>query len=165
MYVSDIDSIKFNVKNGTKINFDIVVSKDTFSQQILGIPYIPKANYSNKFQSQKKGHIDFSIPELYELVNVVVALTNKGIEDKERVNKNTEYYKSVLGNFSSYRNHDIVEKFNKFISQTVQPAVELVAKELQENSIKVEILNENGLSLIVDHGEEQAFVYRVISGK
>ena len=48
MYVSDIDSIKFNVKNGTKINFDIVVSKDTFSQQILGIPYIPKANYSNK---------------------------------------------------------------------------------------------------------------------
>ncbi|MDD7913725.1 hypothetical protein [Polaribacter ponticola] len=54
MYVSDIDSIKFNVKNGTKINFDIVVSKDTFSQQILGIPYIPKANYSNKFQSKKR---------------------------------------------------------------------------------------------------------------
>ena len=105
------------MKNGTKINFDIVVSKDTFSQQILGIPYIPKANYSNKFQSKKKGRIDFSVPELYELVNVVVALTNKGIEDKERVNKNTEYYKSVIGNFSSYRDHDIVERFNKFINQ------------------------------------------------
>ena len=117
MYVSDIDSIKFNIKNGTKINFDIVVLKDTFSQQILGISYIPKANYSNKFQSKKKGKIDFSVPELYELVNVIVALTNKGIEDKERVNKNTEYYKSMLDNFSSYRNHDIVEKFNKFINQ------------------------------------------------
>ncbi|MDD7913726.1 DUF4932 domain-containing protein [Polaribacter ponticola] len=39
------------------------------------------------------------------------------MEDKERVNKNTAYYKSVLGNFSSYRDHDIVERFNKFINQ------------------------------------------------
>ncbi|APG64645.1 hypothetical protein LPB136_04360 [Tenacibaculum todarodis] len=117
MYVSDIDSIMFNVKEETKINFNIVVAKDTFKQQILGVPYIPKANYSKEFKANKNGSIDFSVSELYELVNVIVALTDKGINDKERVNKNTEYYKSVLNHFSTYRNHNVVRKFNKFINQ------------------------------------------------
>ncbi len=54
---------------------------------------------------------------------------------------------------------------NKFISQTVVPALNLVAKELQENQIDVEISYTDGLSLIVDHGEEQQFVYRVLVRK
>ena len=54
---------------------------------------------------------------------------------------------------------------NKFISQTVAPAFELVAKELQENQINVRISQENGLSLTIEHGEEQTFVYQVLAQK
>ncbi|GAA6203570.1 MULTISPECIES: choline BCCT transporter BetT [Thalassotalea] len=54
---------------------------------------------------------------------------------------------------------------NKFISQTVAPAFDLVAKELQANQIKVKISDENGLSLTIEHGEEQTFIYQVIAQK
>jgi len=54
---------------------------------------------------------------------------------------------------------------NKFINQTVAPALDLVAKELEGKQINVEISSEDGLSLIVDHGEAQEFVYRVMTQK
>ncbi|NQZ87375.1 MAG: choline BCCT transporter BetT [Colwellia sp.] len=54
---------------------------------------------------------------------------------------------------------------NKFINQTVAPALALVAKELAGKQINVEISSEDGLSLIVDHGEAQEFVYRVLTQK
>ena len=40
-----------------------------------------------------------------------------------------------------------------------------MAKELRENQINVEISDENGLTLIVDHGDDQAFVYRIVARK
>ena len=54
---------------------------------------------------------------------------------------------------------------NKFITQTVASSFDLVAKELQENQINVLISQENGLSLTIEHGEEQTFVYQVIAQK
>jgi choline/glycine/proline betaine transport protein len=54
---------------------------------------------------------------------------------------------------------------NKFIRQTVAPAFDLVAQELQENQINVNISNDNGLSLTIEHGEEQTFVYQVLAQK
>jgi choline/glycine/proline betaine transport protein len=54
---------------------------------------------------------------------------------------------------------------SKFINQTVAPAFDLVAKELEGKQINVKISSENGLSLIVDHGEAQEFVYRVLAQK
>lgn len=54
---------------------------------------------------------------------------------------------------------------NRFINQTVLPAFELVTKELQESQINVHISDTDGLSLIVGHGEEQEFIYRVVARK
>jgi len=54
---------------------------------------------------------------------------------------------------------------SKFIDQIVAPAFDLVSKELEGKQINVEISSENGLSLIVDHGEAQEFVYRVLAQK
>jgi len=54
---------------------------------------------------------------------------------------------------------------NKFINQTVAPAFDLVAKELRENQISVDISHKDGLSFIVEHGEEQTFIYRVLARK
>jgi len=54
---------------------------------------------------------------------------------------------------------------NKFISQIVSPALDSVAKELRANQINVEISEKNGLSLIVEHGDDQSFVYRVLARK
>jgi len=54
---------------------------------------------------------------------------------------------------------------NKFIGKIVAPALDSVAKELKENQIDAIISDKNGLSLIIEHGEEQPFVYRVLARK
>lgn len=54
---------------------------------------------------------------------------------------------------------------NKFINQIIAPAFETVATELKKNQVSVVVSYEDGLSLTVDHGEEQAFVYRVLARK
>jgi choline/glycine/proline betaine transport protein len=54
------------------------------------------------------------------------------------------------------------------LNNVVASAFELVAEELNktpENQLKVKISTKDGLCLTVEHGEEQAFVYRVLARK
>jgi len=77
-------------------------------------------------------------------------------------NENNDSWQLRLKNIVDFPNKTNV---NKFISQTVKPAFDLVAKELQTNQIQVDISNDDGLTLIVNHGEEQEFIYRVLARK
>lgn len=114
--------------------------------------------------------LPFAIVLLLAMVGLIKALRVEAFKQESQLvtaiphptNEKNDNWQTRLKNIVDFPSKDNV---NKFISQTVQPAVELVAKELQGNSIKVEILNENGLSLIVDHGEEQEFIYRVVARK
>jgi choline/glycine/proline betaine transport protein len=76
--------------------------------------------------------------------------------------ENNESWQMRLQNVVDFPNKNNV---SKFINQTVAPAFNLVAKELEGKQINVDISSENGLSLIVDHGEAQEFVYRVLAQK
>jgi choline/glycine/proline betaine transport protein len=77
-------------------------------------------------------------------------------------NDNSDSWQMRLKNVVDFPNKANV---SKFVKQTVVPAFDSVAKELQENQINVEISHDNGLTLIVDHGEAQEFVYRVLARK
>ncbi|MBA6301861.1 choline BCCT transporter BetT [Colwellia sp. MB02u-14] len=77
-------------------------------------------------------------------------------------NDNSDSWQIRLKNVVDFPNKTNV---SKFVKQTVVPAFDSVAKELQANQINVEISHDNGLTLIVDHGEAQEFVYRVLARK
>jgi choline/glycine/proline betaine transport protein len=77
-------------------------------------------------------------------------------------NDNSDSWQIRLKNVVDFPNKTNV---SKFVKQTVVPAFDSVAKELQANQINVEISHNNGLTLIVDHGEAQEFVYRVLARK
>jgi choline/glycine/proline betaine transport protein len=77
-------------------------------------------------------------------------------------NDNSDSWQIRLKNVVDFPNKTNV---SKFVKRTVVPAFDSVAKELQANQINVEILHDNGLTLIVDHGEAQEFVYRVLARK
>ncbi|MBA6251946.1 MULTISPECIES: choline BCCT transporter BetT [unclassified Colwellia] len=77
-------------------------------------------------------------------------------------NENSDSWQMRLKNVVDFPNKANV---SKFVTQTVIPAFDSVAKELQANQINVEISNDDGLTLIVDHGEAQEFVYRVLARK
>ena len=114
--------------------------------------------------------LPFAIVLLLAIIGLIKALRVEAFKQDSQLiaaiphssNENIDSWQARLKNIVDYPNKTNV---NKFISQTIEPAFELVAKELRENQINVDISHENGLSFIVDHGEEQKFVYRVLARK
>ena len=114
--------------------------------------------------------LPFAIVLLLAIVGLIKALKVEGFKQESQLiaaiphssSDNNDDWQIRLKNIVDFPNKTNV---NKFIKQIVAPAFELVAKELKENQITVDISGESGLSLIVNHGEEQEFVYRVLAQK
>ncbi|PKI16779.1 BCCT family transporter [Colwellia sp. 12G3] len=114
--------------------------------------------------------LPFTIVLLLAIVGLIKALRVEGVKQESQLitaiphsgSENNDSWQIRLKNVVDFPNKINV---NKFISQTVEPALDSVAKELRENQINVSISDENGLSLIVDHGDDQAFVYRILARK
>ena len=114
--------------------------------------------------------LPFTFVLLLAIAGLIKALRVEGFKQESQLitaiphasNDNSDSWQMRLKNVVDFPNKTNV---NKFISQIVAPALNSVAKELNENQIDVEISQDNGLSLIVEHGGEQAFVYRVLARK
>jgi len=114
--------------------------------------------------------LPFAVVLLLAIVGLIKALRIEACKQESQLitaiphsgSENNDGWQVRLKNIVDFPNKVNV---NKFISQTVVPAFDLVAKELEKNQINVEISHDKGVSLIVDHGEEQEFVYRVLARK
>ncbi|MBL4764469.1 MAG: choline BCCT transporter BetT [Colwellia sp.] len=114
--------------------------------------------------------LPFTIVLLLAIIGLIKALRVEAFKQESQLitaiphstNENNDSWQMRLKNIVDFPNKVNV---NKFINQVVAPAFDLVAKELRENQINVEISHDDGLSFIVDHGEEQEFVYRVLARK
>jgi choline/glycine/proline betaine transport protein len=114
--------------------------------------------------------LPFAIVLLLAIVGLIKALRVEAIKQESQLisavpyagNENNDSWQVRLKNIVDYPNKTNV---NKFINLTIGPAFESVAEELKKNQINVVVSHENGLSLVVDQGEEQEFVYRVLARK
>lgn len=119
-FISDIDSIRFKVEKDKQFTFVILINgKDSALTQINCIQDIPAANFDNQYKKEHDGKTFVEIPEVYELVNVVFALTNTGKNDNGLVYKNTDYYKEVLKWFDIYSQESIVLKMDSIINKNM----------------------------------------------
>jgi len=114
--------------------------------------------------------LPFTIVLLLAIAGLIKSLRVEGFKQESQLitaiphasNENNDSWQIRLKNVVDFPNKVNV---NNFINQTVAPAFDLVAKELKGNQISVDISTKNGLSLIVNHGEQQEFVYRVLARK
>ena len=112
--------------------------------------------------------LPFSLVLILAIIGLIKSLRVEAFKQDSQLitaiphNENNDSWQLRLKNIVDFPNKGNV---NKFISQIVEPAFDLVAKELQTNQIQVEVSNEDGLTLIVNHGEEQEFIYRVLARK
>ncbi len=114
--------------------------------------------------------LPFAVVLLLAIIGLIKALRVEGFKQESLLvtamphsgNEQDDGWQSRLKNIIDFPNKHNV---NTFINQTVAQAFDLVAKELKENQINVNIIKNDGLSLIVDHGEEQEFIYRVVARK
>ncbi|WP_299991853.1 DUF4932 domain-containing protein [uncultured Pontibacter sp.] len=70
--------------------------------------------YDHGYKARNKGKVNVVIPQVYELANVMVALTDNA--QPNWVNKDTEYYKRVLEYFTPYRNHPAIKNLKAKLS-------------------------------------------------
>ena len=114
--------------------------------------------------------LPFAVVLLLAIVGLIKALRIEAFKQESQLisavphagNESNDSWQIRLKNIVDYPNKANV---NKFINQIIAPAFETVATELKKNQVSVVVSYEDGLSLTVDHGEEQAFVYRVLARK
>lgn len=107
-FITDVDSISFDVESGHKYDFIIVHGTDTCLTQITGTKRVPMAVFDEAYQKAHRGEFRVSVPEVYELVNVAIALTPTAQQDNGLVYKSSPYYQAVRSSFDAYRTHPFV---------------------------------------------------------
>jgi hypothetical protein len=111
-FISDIDSLSFDVELGKTYDFVIDWDGKKCYQQIIGVYYIPAANFSLEYQEATKGKIFVSIPEVYEMVNIGIAISEFGKKEKYMIYKKSNYYQSVINWFTKFEEHPFIKKLD-----------------------------------------------------
>ena len=111
-FYSDLDSISFVIKPNRNYDFVILRDKDTCWTRIEAKKDIPPVKFTKKFKKKNKGKYVFEVPEVQELVHIIMALTPIGLKDFNLVDHNGEYYEEVISYFSPFKEEPIVALIN-----------------------------------------------------
>ncbi|WP_128545758.1 DUF4932 domain-containing protein [Larkinella soli] len=102
-FITDRDSISFRVKPGDVYNFVILLNdRDSAYTQVVGRAVIPPVRFSDAYKKASDGRTFTEIPEVYELANIVFALTPTYRNDPNAVSRESPYYGQVIDSFSPY---------------------------------------------------------------
>ncbi|MEI6264855.1 MAG: DUF4932 domain-containing protein [Sphingobacteriia bacterium] len=71
-----------------------------------------KPKFSDEFIRENSGKYTISIPEVQELVHIIFAITEKGMNDSEMINHEGAYYQKVIEHFKPYANDPLVLSMN-----------------------------------------------------
>jgi hypothetical protein len=106
-FITDKDSISFVIKQGEKQLFRIIINeKDTVWAEAVG--RYPKANFDTAYKKANDGKVHIELPAVYELVNIIMAITPTGISDSSLIEHNMPYYTQVRRHFDPFKNHRAV---------------------------------------------------------
>jgi hypothetical protein len=71
-----------------------------------------EVQFDDAFVAAYDGRAAYEVPETYELANVVIAITEYGLENPYRVYKTGDYYQRVLEHFLPYQDHPLIAAVN-----------------------------------------------------
>ncbi|HJQ70802.1 MAG TPA: DUF4932 domain-containing protein [Blastocatellia bacterium] len=116
-FITDLESITFLVEEGKKYDFIIQRGDDICYTQIVGKRFIPAAVFDKKYQAAHRGKTFVEIPEVYELVNVAIAMTPAGINNKNLVYQDSAYYARVRQWFDKHRAHPLLAELDSALQK------------------------------------------------
>lgn len=113
--VSEKDSIALLLRSGHTTRFMIV--RESLADTVL-CGFSPErkvkaATFSEAYRVQNKDKILVELPEVYELLNVVFALTEYG--KTQAIYKDTDYYKKVIKQFAGFKDHQAVRTIDSLL--------------------------------------------------
>jgi hypothetical protein len=107
-FFSDNDSVMLNIDINQYQQLKVIFRQDTFNLTIHGYKYVKTASFSQKYIKKHKGRVVVLIPEVQELIQIIIALTRESGINPNLIEKNTSYYKEVIDWFSNFNNHKAV---------------------------------------------------------
>ncbi|MFD2248374.1 DUF4932 domain-containing protein [Pontibacter ruber] len=114
-FITDVDSIAFNVKVGDTIQFYVQKGEEKALTEIVGAP--KNVTFTKKYIKEHQGKFSVEVPEVHELANILVAISKIGQQDSNMVDMTTPYYKEVMAHFSPFKNHPVMDVVNKHITK------------------------------------------------
>ncbi|GAB3026046.1 DUF4932 domain-containing protein [Spirosoma pulveris] len=117
--VSEKDSVVMALRYGITTDFRIIREGkgDTVQCHFTSHKLVKKAVFSDAYKKENEGKTLVEIPEVYELINVIFALTDYGKTDA--IEKDTPYYTQVMSHFSPYKNHPVVRTMDSLLRKSV----------------------------------------------
>lgn len=67
-------------------------------------------NYTAEYIKENKGKALVEIPEMFELANIAIAISEEGLKNPYRVRKRGVYYNKVLEHFKPFKDHTLILK-------------------------------------------------------
>lgn len=118
VFYTDVDSFACTVKPGEERLFYILMpGKDSALTMVrCNKPAPEPAHFTKAYITQNRGKTTFEIPEVQELVHIVMALTPTGIKDRNMVEHTTQYYQEVMAHFSQWKDHPVIQEMEAGLS-------------------------------------------------
>jgi len=116
-FITDVGSIGFDVEEGSQHDFIIRHGADLCLTRIVGVRAVPPAVFDETYRAAHQGRISVEVPEAYELVNVAIAMTPTGLDDRNLVYHDSAYYKAMRAWFDPYRDDPVLAELDKALRQ------------------------------------------------
>lgn len=101
------DTMSINIQPNQTIDLHIV--KDTLKIAVKLVGEIPNITFSPEYIQRFRGKNKVEIPQVSELINILLVLHKDAEKDKNMFDTESEYYRRVKEYFAPYRNHRAVE--------------------------------------------------------
>jgi hypothetical protein len=116
-FISDVDSLQFQVEVGQQYDFVIRHGNDLCETRIVGVRAVAAASFDAEYQAAHKGKISVEVPEVYELVNVAIAMTPTGMSERNLVYHDSDYYAAMRKWFDPHQSHPLLAIFDAVLKQ------------------------------------------------
>lgn len=114
-YSDGIDSIRFDLELGQQKDFLIIKNnKDTIYQSLVGV--VSNVDFTDEYIEKYKNKTIVAIPEVSELVNIIMALHPDAEKEGNMFDTTTNYYKEVKKHFTPYLDHPVMDTIQKYIT-------------------------------------------------
>ncbi len=110
--ITDIDSISHQLHEGETFDFVVLLNgKDSAFTRLQATK--PAANFSEAYKKKYDGKVVVEIPEVYELLNILIAITPIATPDSDLVEHETAYYSEVRKWFDPFVKEEAVQLCNE----------------------------------------------------
>jgi hypothetical protein len=100
---------------GQTRGLEITFNGGTIATTIKAQRSTPQAVFSADYQAAYRGRTVVEVPEVYELVNIAIAITPFGQADDDMVYHYSPYFKAVQARFKDHVNHPLIQRLDAML--------------------------------------------------